>query len=102
MRWRSTSGSEWWGEVPSGEPGLWGRKLLRERENKPREIAKREIVACSAPPRSVSALYEKPRPGFRSRSWMGNSASKEVTPLALLCAPSEFCCSILIHSFNKY
>lgn len=34
MRWRSTSGSEWWAEVPSGEPGLWGRQLLGKRENK--------------------------------------------------------------------
>lgn len=63
--------------MPSGEPGLWGRKALRQRENKPnaaREVAARleprpgrERPRWEAPPRLPAGAAGRPEPPRRSR-----------------------------------
>lgn len=96
MRWRSTSGSEWWGEVPSGEPGIWGRILVGERETQSQLCTRIRCLLSPAPRRERT--LGKPRPDFRS------SLSWETPPLRrsrlqpAFCAPAEFC-SLMPDSF---
>ena len=80
----------------SGEPGIWGRKLVGERESKS-QLCPRILCLVSPAPRRERTLG-KPRPDFRSQSLLGDSASKEVTPPTSLCAPTEFC-SLMPDSF---
>lgn len=85
--------------MPSGEPGLWGRKALTR--GKITQLCRRNRRPVSPAPRWERPLWEAP-PNFRSQAGLGDLTSAEVTPPVSVCAHAGFWSLIpdLIHSTN--